>query len=84
MVETEKIRLHNAEMLWKKLDNEKVKIMIGVIYMPQESRTKIDKLKEIYQVIEEPIDEGRWKGDSILILGDLNCKVGKEIEGNTH
>ena len=52
--------------------------------MPQESGTKIDKLKEIYQVIEEQIDEARRKGDSILILGDLNCKVGKEIEGNTH
>ena len=84
MVETKEIRLHNAEMLWKKLDNGKAKIMIGVIYMPQESRTKIDKLKEIYQVIEEQIEETRRKGDSILILGDLNCKVGKEIEGNTH
>ena len=51
--------------------------------MPQESRTKIDKLKEIHQVIEEQIDEARSKGESILILGDLNCKVGKEIEGNT-
>ena len=84
MVETKEIRLHNAEMLWKKLNNGKVKIVIGVIYMPQESRTKIDKLKEIYQVIEEQIADTRSRGESILILGDLNCKVGKEIAGNTH
>ena len=70
-------------MLWKKLDNGKVKMVIGVIYMPQESRTKINELKEIYEAIEERVADTRSKGESILILGDLNCKVGKVIEGNT-
>ena len=35
LVETKEIRIHDAEMLWKKLDNGKVKMVIGVIYMPQ-------------------------------------------------
>ena len=83
LVEIKEIRLHNAEMLWKKLDNGKVKMVIGVIYMPQESRTKINKLKEIYEAIEEQVADARSKGESILIMGDLNCKVGKVIEGNS-
>ena len=41
MVETKEIRLHNAEMLWKRLDNRKVKIVVGVIYILQKSRTKL-------------------------------------------
>ena len=83
MIEVAETRLHDAEILWNRLDNGKVKIKIGVVYMPQESRTKLDKLKEIYKTIEEQVAESRNNGESILILGDLNCKIGKHIQGNT-
>ena len=35
----------NAEMLWMKLDNGKAKIKIGIIYMPQESDTKVATIR---------------------------------------
>ena len=82
VIGTTEIRLHNAEMLWAKMDNGKVKVKIGVIYMPQESRTTLLKLQEIYEKMEEEIIEAQQKGNKILILGDLNCKVGAAIEGN--
>ena len=52
--------------------------------MPQESRTKLDVLKEIYQEIETEVKEAEEKGFSLLLLGDFNCKVGDDsIAGNT-
>ena len=75
-------KLYNAEILWQRMDNGQIKLKIGVIYMPQESRTKLAALKEIYKVIEEEIIDAQMKGDSVLILGDFNCKVGNTIKGN--
>ena len=82
MVCTAKVKLNNAEMLWYKIDNGKVKLKLGVIYMPQESRTKLEKLKEIYRKIGEEVEEARASGCSLAIMGDLNCKIGTEITGN--
>ena len=83
IIETSELKLYNAEILWKKVNNGKVKIKIGVIYMPQECRTTLLKLKEIYRKIEKEISDAREKGEKIIIMGDLNCKVGTIIEGNT-
>ena len=82
MVEVARYKLHQAEMLWHRLDNGKIQMKIGVVYMPQESRTSLAKLKEIYQSMEKEIADTRLKGESILIMGDLNCKVGEMINGN--
>ena len=80
---TREYKKHGCEMVWVKLNNTKVKIKIGVIYMPQESRTKLDILKEIYTDIEIEVQEAVESGHSLLILGDLNCKIGEIIKGNT-
>ena len=69
-------------MLWMKLTNEKIKYTIGIIYMPQESRTNLNTLKEIYKEIEVEIDQSNKKGESTIILGDFNCKVGNYIKNN--
>ena len=53
MVCAREYKEHDCEMLWMKLSNGKVKHKIGLIYMPQESRTSLDILKKIYAVIEE-------------------------------
>ena len=73
----------NCEILWMKVDNGKTKIKIAVVYMPQENEIKIADLKKIYKQIEEEIMTAQEKKESVLIMGDFNCKVGKEIEGNT-
>ena len=74
---------NGCEMVWIKIDNGKINIKVGVIYMPQESRTKLDILKDIYAEIEKEIKDAAENGFSLLILGDLNCKVGDVIKGNT-
>ena len=73
---------HNCEMLWLKIDNGIEKIRIGAIYMPQESRTLVKELKEIYMEIEKEIRIAEEHGEKLLIMGDLNCKVGNQIKGN--
>ena len=83
LLSTAEIKLHNAEILWCKLKNGKINLKIGVIYMPQESRTRVNKLKEIYETIEAEVADAQQKGESVLIMGDLNCKVGEAIEGNS-
>ena len=50
--------------------------------MPQESRTNLSTLKEIYKEIEVEIDKANKNGESTLILGDFNCKVGNYIKNN--
>ena len=50
--------------------------------MPQESRTKVDQLQEIYNIIDAETKTAREKGQSIMIIGDMNCKIGKVIPGN--
>ncbi len=80
---TKEYKKHGCEMVWVKIENTKIKVKIGVVYMPQESRTKLDILKEIYQEIEMEIKEAAENGFSLLLLGDLNCKIGSVIKGNT-
>ena len=79
---TSEYKKHDCEMMWHRIDNGKVKAKVGVIYMPQESRTTVEILKEIYAEIEQEIIEAVKNGDSLIILGDLNCKVGCVIPGN--
>ena len=45
----------NCEMLWIKMNNDKNKIRLGVIYMPQENTTDLKILEEIYSKIGEEV-----------------------------
>ena len=74
---------HNCEMLWLKINNKKLNARIGLIYMPQESRTSIETLKEIYRVIEEEVQKSIEMNEKIVVMGDLNCKIGEIIKGNS-
>ena len=69
-------------MEWMVVDNTKIKIRIGVVYAPQESRTKKKQYKELYERVEKQIDEARERGQKLMILGDFNCKIGDAIPGN--
>ena len=72
----------NCEILWMKLDNGRARVKIGVVYMPQEKSTKTPELKKIYRQIEEEVIKTHQAKESIIILGDFNCKVGEKIQGN--
>ena len=73
----------NCEILWVKLDNGKTKLKIAVAYMPQEKEIKNKELKAIYKQIEDEVMIAKRFGESVLIMGDLNCKIGDAIVGNT-
>ena len=73
----------DEEMLWLKLDNGKVKMRIGIVYMPQENETRKEVIQGIYKKIEEEVDKGIANGEKVIIMGDMNCKVGSIIKGNT-
>ena len=82
-VEQEK---ENGESIWFVVDNKYKRwgtaIRFGVIYAPQESRTKLPEYKQMYKKIEEQVRIGKEKNQKIVLMGDFNCKVGLEIEGN--
>ena len=71
------------ESLWIVIDNTKVKLKIGAIYMPQESETNKKEMKEIYKDIKKEIHEAKVNSQKLLIVGDMNCKVGDSIKGNS-
>ena len=67
------------ESLWIVIDNTRVKLRIGAVYFPQEQD---QDLKEIYKILKEQVQEARKKDESVMIVGDFNCKVGDKIRGN--
>ena len=77
-VEVKKTSEH-LESLWVLINNNKVKLKIGVVYFPQEQE---QDLKEIYKIIKEQVQESGKNDESVMIVGDFNCKVGKEIKEN--
>ena len=45
------------EMIWILINNNCAKLRIGVVYMPQESRTTVQELVECYKKTENGIDK---------------------------
>ena len=84
-VEVEKCNT-NCETLWVVINNKHgrwgTSIRAGIVYAPQECRTKIDVYKEIYKQIEEQIEIAGKQKQRLLLMGDFNCKIGLEIDGN--
>ena len=71
-----------GECMWIVIDNQRIKIRLGLIYAPQESRSKKEVLKVMYEEIKEQIGLAKERQQKIVIIGDLNCKIGEEIPGN--
>ena len=71
-----------GETLWITIDNDRVKLRLGTIYAPQESRTSKEKLKKMYDDIGIQVLKAKEKQQRTLIVGDLNCKIGDVIKGN--
>ena len=73
----------DGDMIWIVIDNHIIKIRIGVIYAPQESRTMISLLKKMYNKITRHVQAAKDNNQNVLIVGDFNAKIGREIKGNT-
>ena len=72
-----------SEILWVKLTTSQVKFKLGLVYFPQETKTKTPVLREIYKDLEKEAKIGRENNETIMILGDFNCKIGGCIQGNS-
>ena len=64
------------ESLWIVIDNGKFKARIGVVYFPQENTLKQKEIADIHKLIRKEIQESKEKDQSIILVGDFNCKVG--------
>ena len=73
-----------GESLWVVMDNKtKTALRIGAIYAPQESRTSNDEYEKMYENLSKQILVAKQKDQKVLLMGDLNCKIGERIKGNT-
>ena len=81
-IETDK-EIKEYESLWIKIDNGKNKINIGNIYAPQESISKIDVYQRMYSNIKNKINIAKQHNEKVIVVGDFNAKIGKNIVGNT-
>ena len=72
-----------GEVLWVTLSNGRNNIRMGVVYAPQENKTKLDELQVMYKGLKEQIKQARKEKQNILLVGDFNCKIGPRIKGNT-
>ena len=70
------------ESLWI-IIGSKTKIRTGIVYMPQENKTKKAELTAIYNRIHFQVEESKQREQKLLLMGDFNCKIGKVIKGNT-
>ena len=64
------------------LDNNRSKIKIEAIYVPQENVTSNNQIKIMYNNVRKQISIVQEKWKQVLILGDFNAKVVTYIEGN--
>ena len=72
----------NGETIWIKIDNNKQRIRLAVVYAPQERRSERTKIKQMYDNIENEIIKANENNEKVLIIGDMNCKIGTKIAGN--
>ena len=72
------------ESVWIKIDNGKLKVRVGVIYAPQESKTTLKEIEEMYRSIKDEMREAEIHKEKVMIWGDfkINCKIGNAIPGN--
>ena len=81
MVEESNSKRKN-ESIRLSLTNNKTKIRIGLVYNPQENKTTKDELEDVYGRIESEIKNARKMEQHIIVMGDMNCKIGDLIDGN--
>ena len=71
----------NAEFITVRLCFGLESIRLILAYGPQEGDAK-DEIEDSYENFQIQIDRSVLKGDSVLIVGDLNAKLGKTVIKN--
>ena len=83
LIQIKREQRNEAEMLFLQVTCGRSLMTIGIIYAPQENQVDRHQLDNIYQIMRDEIEKAKDEGHVVMIMGDLNCKVGKHIEGNT-
>ena len=66
-VTTEVKRTKDAmESLWIVINNNRIKIRIGIVYLPQEQD---QDLKEIYSIIKQQVEDSEKEDKALIIIG---------------
>ena len=68
----------NAEFITVRLCFGLESIRLILAYGPQEGDAK-DEIEDFYENLQIQIDRSVLKGDSVLLVGDLNAKLGKTV-----
>ena len=68
----------NAEFITVRLCFGLESIRLILAYEPQEGDAK-DEIEDFYENLQIQIDRSVLKGDSVLLVGDLNAKLGKTV-----
>ena len=72
----------HGESMWVSVNNGRVNIRIGVVYNPQGSRVNKEMLQKVYDDMDQQIQCAKAKHQHILLIGDMNCRVGDAVRGN--
>ena len=72
------------ESMWVILSNNKIKLRIGLIYAPQESKVNKFVINNMYQEIKEQKLEADKNKEIFMILGDFNCKIGQNVKNSNN
>ena len=56
--------------------------MVGIIYIPQELRTRKEKYNEIYNETKIEVDEAHLKTQKLILCWDFNCNKARKLKGN--
>ena len=65
------------ESLWVVINNGRVKIKLGAVYLPQEKPLNDKELNDVYKLIKTEIQQGKEKDQCVIVAGDFNCRVGE-------
>ena len=71
-----------SQTLWVLLNNQKTQDRMGVIYGPQENVTPNSELKKLYESVSDQVGIGKENNQQIIILDDLNAKIGNYVKNN--
>ena len=72
-----------GESMWLTISNGRVNIRMGLVYAPQESETNVPELTTMYKNITKQVKLAKEQNQSVILLGDLNCKIGENIKNNS-
>ena len=82
LIQVKREERKEAEMIFVQVTCGRNNMTIGIIYAPQENQVNKQQVNEMYETIEEEIQKAKDEKQVVMIVGDLNCKVGEIIKGN--